>query len=558
MKRNIAAIVFLAVALAASSVEAQEPADLVVHNAKIFTADDVMSIKHAMAIRDGRIVAIGGEELVSRYKAKRTLDLGGRLVVPGFDDTHIHVRGYPRSYVDMQGVASIGEFQEKLRRKAKELGPGQWITGWGWSEDEFAEKRKPTRADLDAAIPENPAIIARAGGHSAVASSLALKLGGVTRNTPDPASGAIEKDAAGEPTGIFRESWGMFGPLIPRGSEEELRASLFENLRGLLAHGITSITEAMTGAPEYPRWQQVYARDSARLPRASVQLHVPVGFGDGEKVSDAIRKLALRPRDGDSRLRLGPLKIFVDGGYTGPAAWTLVPYRDQPKYFGQARLGEKDLYAVLKAANEKGWQVAMHTIGDAAIKMGVEQLAKVLDENPRSDHRNFLTHFTVMPPEATMRTMADHNIWIAQQPNFTYTIEGRYVAYLTPERAATNNPLRTPMKHGIFMAYGADIMPTGPLLGIYSAVTRKGMSGAVYGPGERVTVPEAIIAYTRNGAYFTFEEKDKGTLEPGKFGDFVVLSHDILEIEPDRILKDVKVDLTVVGGVVLYDRKEAR
>ena len=154
--------------------------------------------------------------------------------------------------------------------------------------------------------------------------------------------------------------------------------------------------------------------------------------------------------------------------------------------------------------------------------------------------------------------MADHNIWIAQQPNFTYTIEGRYVAYLTPERAATNNPLRTPMKHGIFMAYGADIMPTGPLLGIYSAVTRKGMSGAVYGPGERVTVPEAIIAYTRNGAYFTFEEKDKGTLEPGKFGDFVVLSHDILEIEPDRILKDVKVDLTVVGGVVLYDRKEAR
>ena len=215
--------VLLAVALCAPAIAAQEPADLVVHNGKIFSADDVLSVHRAMVVRNGRIVAIGGEELAQRYRGRRTIDLRGRLVVPGFNDTHIHVRGDPRHYVDMQGVKSLADFGERLRRKAAELGPGQWITGWGWSEDEMAERRKPLRADLDAIIPQNPAVIARAGGHSVVANSLALKLGGVTRDTPDPPSGTIEKDSSGEPTGIIRESWPMLARIVPRASEEELR-----------------------------------------------------------------------------------------------------------------------------------------------------------------------------------------------------------------------------------------------------------------------------------------------------------------------------------------------
>lgn len=539
--------------IVAPMARAQEPVDLLVRNGKIFTADAVLSIGRVMAVRDGRIVAVGGDELAARYTPRRTIDLGGRLVVPGFNDTHIHVRGHPRHYVDMQGVASLAEFQERLRRKAAELGPGQWITGWGWSEDELRERRKPTRADLDAVTPQNPALIARAGGHSVIANSLALKLGDVTRRTPDPPAGVIEKDANGEPTGIIRESWPMLGRLVPAASEHELRQSLTHNLRELFSFGITSITEAMTSARDFAQWRQVYGQHGDSLPRASVQIHVPVGFGEGTKVAAAIRSLPMKYGDGDGRLRVGPLKIFVDGGYTGPAAWTLEHYRDQRDYFGKARLSEDDLYQVVRAAHESGWQLGVHAIGDAAIKAAVDQLARVLEERPRANHRHYLNHFTVMPPRATMATMASHGIWIAQQPNFTYTIEGRYVAHLSARRAQTNNPLRTPMAHGIFMALGADIMPTGPLLGIYAAVTRRGMSGAVYGPGERITVPEAIVGYTRNGAYFTFEERDKGTLEPGKVADFVVLSDDLLTIDPESI-RDVKVDLTVLAGRTVYDR----
>jgi predicted amidohydrolase YtcJ len=537
----------------AAPLAAQEPADLLVRNGKIFTADPLLSIGRVMVIRDGKVLAVGGEQLADKYRARRTIDLRGRLVVPGFNDTHIHVNGRPRNYVDMQGVRSIAEFQERLRRKAEELGPGKWITGWGWSEDELAEKRRPLRADLDQALPRNPAVIARAGGHSAVANSLAIQAGKVTRDTPDPPSGMIEKDSTGEPNGIFRESWGMLARLIPPPTETELRESLVEELRSLFALGITSIIEAMTPPAGYAQWQAVYREHADSLPRAAVQIHVPVGVGEGARVAERLKSLPFRSGQGDARLRVGPLKLFVDGGYTGPAAWTLEPYRDQPTYFGKARLSAEDLYLVLKEAHRLGWRVGMHTIGDAAIKTAVEQLVRVLEENPRDDHRDYLTHFTVMPPVATMRAMAEHNILIAQQPNFTYTIEGRYVAYLSDSRVETNNPLRTPMGYGIFVALGSDIMPTGPLLGLYAAVTRKGMSGRVFGPEERLSVPEALVGYTRNGAYLTFEEEFKGTLEPGKLADFVVLSRDLLTIDPNEI-KDTKVDLTVLGGKVVYRR----
>ena len=534
----------------------QEAVDLIVHNGKVFTADNMMSIRRAMAIRGGRIVAVGGEDIVSQYRAPRVIDLQGRLVIPGFDDTHIHIRGNPKGYVDMQGVHSIAEFQARLRAKAAQLSPGEWITGWGWSEDELVEKRKPVRGDLDVATPRNPAVIQRAGGHSAVINSLALKMAGVTRETRDPPTGMIEKDASGEPNGVFRENWGIVARLIPAANDAELSQSLKENLQALFAYGITSIIEAMTPPEDYPRWQELYTRLADSLPRAAVQIHLPVGFGEGEKASAFLRSLTLRSGQGNEHLRVGALKLFVDGGYTGPAAWTLEHYLDQPDYYGKARLGETDLYTVLKTAHELGWQIGMHTIGDAAIKMAVDQLARVLDERPRVDHRDYLNHFTVMPPRATMEKMATHDILIAQQPEFTYTIEGRYVAYLVGQRLQTNNPLRTPLSHGIFMALGSDIMPIGPLLGIYSAVTRRGMSGAVYGGEERLTVPEAVIGYTRNGAYLTFEERTKGTLEVGKLADFVVLSEDIIEMDPERIFSDAKVDLTVLGGKVVYDRNQ--
>ncbi len=535
----------------AAPLAGQERVDLVVHGGTIFTADDLLSVYTTMAVDDGKVVAVGWDDLRERYRAEQEVHLGGRFVVPGFNDSHTHVRGNPKRYVDMEGVPSLAEFKARLRSKADELGTGEWITGYGWAEAEMTERREPTRYDLDEAIPDNPAIISRAGGHSAVLNSRALELAEIDASTPDPEGGTIERDGDGVPTGIILETWGMAGRLVPEPADAEIRSSLLEHLRGQFAYGITSLIQATASPESAGMWRDIYREHGDQLPRAAVQILLPVGRGEGEAAAARLREMDLRTGQGDHRLRVGALKLFIDGGFTGPAAWTIEPYRDDPDYYGHPRLSDDDLYLVAKQAHALGWQMGIHAIGDAAIRMAVDQLVRVLEEEPRVDHRHYLNHFTVLPPSKTMEMMADHNIHIAQQPNFTWTLEGRYTKHLTDDRVQTNNALRTPLDHGIVVALGADILPTGPLLGIFAAVTRRGMSGAVYGERERLTVPEAIVGDTRNGAYLTFEEDVKGTLEPGKFADFVVLSEDLRRIDPTRI-RDAEVLETYLAGKRVY------
>ena len=278
------------------------------------------------------------------------------------------------------------------------------------------------------------------------------------------------------------------------------------------------------------------------------------GQAPAERAIETLTRFGRKTGDGNEWLRVGPVKFFVDGGYTGAAAWTLEPYKGQPGYFGTGALVDADgMYRLSKAAHDMGWQMGFHTIGDAAIKMTVDAWSRVIEESPRVDHRHYLNHFTVRPPAETMQKMASHNIHIAQQPNFTYTLEGRYAEHLEGERYETNNPVRSPMRHGVFVAFGSDILPIGPMVGLYAAVTRKGMSGAVVGPGEALTMPEAIVAYARLAAYLTFEEDIKGSLEVGKLANMVVLSQDLLTIDPDRTM-DTDVEMTILGGAVVYER----
>ncbi len=538
--------------LAGSSATAQEHVDLLLYNGKVFTADATKSIHQAVAIRSNRIAAVGSNRMVERYSALRSVDLQGRLVTPGFIDTHIHVRGNPRRYIDFAGTASIQEFMEKVRSKADELGPGEWITGYGWSEDEFAEKRNPTRWDLDEAASENPVIISRAGGHSSVANSLALAISGVDENTPQPEHGLIERDSQGRLNGIIREAAGMVSRFVPEAAPEELRESLIENLEALPAKGITSIILAGHSPSGFAEWQSIYDERWGTLPRATVQIR-PSGGAPEEMVS-GIRASGLRTGQGDERIRVGAIKMFVDGGFTGPAAWTLEHYRDEPDYYGYGLYPDAELYEVVQGLHDAGWQMGFHAIGDAAIAQAVHVFARVLDESPRYDHRHYLNHFTVTPPEETLRRMAEYNIHVSQQPNFTYTLEGRYVRNLTDERSAHNNPVRTVTDHGIFMAFASDILPIGPLVGLYAAVTRKEMSGKTYAPeDEAISMSDAITAYTRNAAYLTWEEDLKGTIEPGKLADLVVLSEDLLAIDPDRTM-EVEVDFTILDGRVVYER----
>jgi predicted amidohydrolase YtcJ len=518
--------------------------DLVLTNGKVFVADADFSIVNTVVVNDGLIVASGDDSLLDRYDAAETVDLEGKLLIPGFIDSHTHIRGRPQRYIELGEVTSIAEIQELISAKIEEIGEGEWITGYGWSEDELDEGRRPLRADLDAVAPDNPVILTRAGGHSAVTNSLALELADVTLNTPQPEGGVIEVGDDGELNGIIRERQNIVGRLVPDSTYDELIASLEVNLNALLAKGITSITDASKTVSDYEMFEDLYSNNDLPLPRSALQFQ----WYD----PDAINALNARVGEGNEFLKPGPIKVFADGGFTGPAAYTLEPYVNQGEYRGYLNMPEEELVTLLNEIHDAGYQMGIHAIGDAAIVLVVNTLADALERSPRVDHRHYLNHFSMRPPELTMELMAEHQIHITQQPNFTYTLEGRYAENLDGWRLQHNNPLRGPMDHGITVAISSDILPIGPLVGIYAAVTRKGMTGTVYGLDEAITMEEAIRAYTALGAYLNFEEEIKGSLEAGKLADMVLLSEDLLTIDPERIM-GVAVEKTWIGGELVHE-----
>jgi predicted amidohydrolase YtcJ len=518
-------------------------ADLLLNNGKIVSVDDTFSIHDTVVVSDGRVVELGDASLLDKYSATTVRDLQGKTLIPGFIDSHTHIRGRPRRYIELSEVGSIAEMQDLIRAKAAELGEGEWITGYGWSEDELAEGRKPLRGDLDIAAPNNPITFTRAGGHSAVVSTLALELANITDETPDPEGGVIERDENGVANGVIRERQEIVGTLVPDSTYEELIASLEINLGDLLAKGITSITDASKRPDEYAMWEELYAKPGVNLPRSAIQFQ----WFEPE----AIAELKARVGDGNEYLKIGPIKIFADGGFTGPAAFTKEPYLNQGDYRGYLNMPEEELVSLINEVHDAGWQMGIHAIGDAAIELVVDTLADALTRNPREDHRSYLNHFSMRPSDATMEKMAQHGIHITQQPNFTYTLEGRYVANLDGWRLEHNNPVRSPMDHGIHVAISSDILPIGPLVGIYAAVTRKGMSGRVFGADEAITIEEAIQGYTIKGAYLGFEEDIKGSLEPGKLADMIVLSKDILTVDPEEIM-GIEIEQTYVGGNLVF------
>ena len=572
---GLAGLSALALAVAAMPATAKEAVDLIVHDGHVLTVDKAFSTASAVAVRGGRIVATGGEDLLDRYSAAQVIDLKGRTLMPGFIDTHLHPIPIGPSDITPLTAHSIVEIQAMIRAKAAELGPGKWITGYGWQEAALAEKRNLTRADLDAAAPNNPVLLVRAGAHSAAANSLAFKIAGVTRDTPDPKGGLIEHDAAGEPSGIIRERQDIIGKFIPRPTWAEMKAPMVRTLKHFLELGITSFHDASgtiddepvglggkapahpgdevaSGQMTFARARALYAEMGADLPRVTMYISYP-----------GAARLKAFPHHtgyGDDRVRLGAIgENAVDGGFTGPTAWLLVDYKGQPGFRGKGFQTDAELQELVDTSNRLGWQLGLHCIGDAAIVQTIKAYAASLDAIPDpahapDDRRWFTDHFTIMPPDATMATMASHHIWIAQQPNFLYNLENRYIQVLDDWRLEHNNPIATPVKKfGLFMAFGSDNLPIGPLVGLYAAITRKGPSGAVHGPEEAVSREEAIRAYTANGAYLSREEATKGTIEPGKLADMVVLPFDPMTAAPETILNG-KVDMTFVGGKLVYTR----
>ncbi len=550
----IRTVVFITFLLVSSTVYGAEKVDIILQNGVIFTSEEKAPLYSAIAIKGDIILAVGGSEIMDHYTASKVIDLKGRLLIPGFNDAHLHIEGQPAHFFSITKFKSIKEILAALKERVKTLEPGEWITGYSWSEDELAEKRRIFRKDLDSVTPNNPVILTRAGSHSAVANSMALAIAGLDENTPQPEKGMFEKDADGNLNGIIRELDALVYKHAPVGTPEDMINSMEATLRDRLTFGITSLTDAWTEPFVYEKyWKTIYARSGDSLPRATVQIHPKlrdIGLDESLKLFKGFKG---KTGDGNKHLKVGALKVFVDGGFTGPAAWTIAPYKSDPDYYGTYAVKMDDFYKLGKIAHDNGWQMGIHAIGDRAITEAVDAIARILDENPRADHRHYLNHFTVMPSAETMDKMAKYKIAITQQPNFAYTLEGRYATHLGGENLQHNNSVRTPMTFGIPVALSSDDLPVGPMVGIYTAVTRKGMSGTVYGKEEAITVAEAIRAYTAVGAWINHDDDIKGTLTKGKLADMAILSQNILTIDPEKILS-TKVDMTIVGGRILFER----
>ena len=565
--RRLAAVLAWA-CLPGMAVAAARPADLLLYNGKVLTVDTRDSVRSAIVVRDGKIVETGGDDLRGKYKAAREIDLNGRALVPGFTDTHLHPQATSPRDIDVAHARSIGEVQAMLKAKAAQLGAGEWITGYGWQESNLTEKRNITRADLDLATPNNPVMLIRAGGHSAVSNSAALKLAGVDRSTADPKSGLIEHGPGGEPNGIIREGYDIVGRFIPRDRWEDVRQSYIDRLRGLFSLGITTVFDASGTIDDEPvgqggiaqpgpgmtfrRAREIYAREGDTLPRLTMYINYPG--------AERLKAFPHHTGYGDAHVRLGAIgEAAVDGGFTGPTAWLLADYKGQPGFRGKGRFTDAELQDMVDTAGALGWQMGLHCIGDAAIVQTIAAYdaglhATASKDHAQSDRRWFTDHFTIMPPDATMATMKRDGIMIAQQPNFLYNLEDRYEANLDDWRLAHNNSVATPAnKFGLFVAFGSDNLPINPMVGLYAAITRKGPSGRVHGPGEAVSRAAALRMYTANGAYLSWEEKEKGTLEPGKLADMVVLPFDPLTAPPEAILAG-KVDMTFLAGKLVYSR----
>lgn len=544
---------------------AELTADAVYYNGKIVTANDDFALVEALAVREGKIIAVGSNNAVRRLASAdtRLVDLEGKTVLPGFYDGHNHIGAgnLDPNVQNWRDVASREELFEALKRRAAELPEDGWVVG-NLKNENMPQHILPTGLDIDKVVPDHPVFLRR--GHITVVNSLAMRMARVTRATPEPPGGAIEKNEKGELIGWLREGSGRrlvsrIMPPPPPPDEKAAREGIRDSLQNLLPYGITSVNVPGVGPSQLPWFQDVYALWGEKLPRATVQIRVNPGYDvydDAMEGAEAairiIEGLSFHTGFGDDRLKLGAIKMSIDGGFSAAGFWTIPAYPNRPDYHGVIRIPEEALYRVGKRAHDLGWQLGIHAIGDGAIQMCVDVFERILKENPRPDHRHYIHHFSVMPPEQTFKQMAELGVSVCSQPNFTYSL-GPYNASpgLTEERLATNNPQRALLEYGIPLSYGSDGMPTGPLVGIYAAVTRKGVDGKVYGPEESLTVQEAIKAYTWGPAYQNFDEKERGSLEVGKVADMVVLSEDILTVDPERI-KDLRVEQTIIAGQLLY------
>lgn len=542
-------------ALAQASTVTASPADLVLVSARIWTGDPGRPDASALAVRAGRIVAVGSDTEIRRLRGPKTVVVEGkgRRVVPGFIDCHTHMSmgGFNLLGIDLRHTKDPADFTRRLAAFAKTRPAGLWMTDGAWDHQVWANPVLPTRAMLDPATGDRPACLSRTDGHMMVCNSVALKLANVTRATKDPPGGVVVRDAAGEPTGVLKDAaMDLVGAVRPPRTPAEVREALVTALRHAAENGVTSVQDLPGDARDLDVWEEL--RNEGKL---TARVSYRPSLSQWEKARD--RRAAMK---NDEWLRVGGVKGYMDGSLGSGTALFFQPYTDDPTTSGVSAseaIPLEKLEERVAAADAAGLPVEVHAIGDRANSEILDVFERVAKKNGPRDRRFRVEHAQHIRRQDIPR-FAKLGVIASMQPYHAID-DGRWAEKrIGLERCRTTYAFRSLLDAGATVVFGSDwdVAPISPLAGIDAAVNRRTLDGRHpegWIPEQRIRVEEALRSYTTGAAFAGFEENEKGSLVPGRLADFVVLSDDPLSIPP-RQLDRIRVEATVVGGRVVYPR----
>lgn len=522
--------------------------DLVLHNGRVLT-QATPGIAAAVLVRDGRIVLVGESADVTGAAAAgaKQIDLAGRTVVPGFNDAHAHIWKIGHlltTMLDLRRVTSVEELVDAVARFSDRLPSDAWLLGRGYNEAALRERRAPTRHDLDRASPQRPVVLTRTCGHIYAVNSAALARANVGADTSAPVGGVIERDTAGQPTGLLHETaMGLINKVMPPPTADDYEAMIVAALRHQLSLGITSSADCGVS----PQLLSVYRTLDARHGLPSRVNVMPLRRVDGVPAP-----VPLPARFESDMLRVDTAKFLADGGLSGATAALSVNYRHAPVK-GVLRFDRDELHALCRETHDAGWRIATHAIGDVAIDQMLD-IYESLGAHPRGlDHR--IEHFGL--PDATQLARAARlGVIAAPQTIFIRSLGRNFRTYLPDAFLPRTYPIRAMLDAGVRVALSSDapvVEDDNPLVGMMAAVTRRDNEGQPIAPEQAITTAEALRGYTVGGAVASGDEANRGTIEAGKWADLAVLSADPLTSAPDE-LPDVRVDLTLLAGRVVYER----
>ncbi len=546
----------LVIAAAGCSRPARTAADLVITRANVWTGDPAQPEAMGIAIIGDRIVAVGGADDIERWRGSNTrvINAAGRRVVPGFNDAHVHFvdGGRQLDNVDLKDADTPEEFARRIAERAKITPGGEWILGGDWDDQRWTPARLPTRALIDPVTPSTPVFVNRYDGHMSLANSAALQLAGVTAQTPDPPGGTIVRDAQGNPTGVLKDAaMGFVDRMIPRMTPERRLHAVKRALDHAASLGVTSVQDMNPAYDDIAVYAELANRGelTARIYAAPME----TGWQDQAK-------LGIHRSFGSAWLRVGAVKGYADGSLGSTTAYFFQPYTDAPNTRGllSDEMQPVDLMRErMVGADRAGLQLCIHAIGDAGISQILDLFGDVVRANGDRDRRLRIEHAQHIAPNDFDR-FASLEVIASVQPYHAID-DGRWAERrIGPERIKTTYAFRTLLSKGVRLALGTDwyVAPLNPMLTLYAATTRATLDGRNPGgwvPEQKITVAEAVSAYTAGSAYAEFQDAEKGTIARGKLADLVILSDDIFSMPPASI-KDVKVMTTLVGGKVVFQR----